>query len=65
MIENQLNGHMIVVSDTNEYGIHSGRRRQRVECRTCGVLVHPATTGPDAQIRAHIERGEYWELGER
>ena len=46
--------HLCVVKATKEIGCDTGRRRYRVVCRTCQVIVHPATTGPQEQIEAHV-----------
>ncbi len=46
---------------TDETGLHTGRRRYRVTCRTCDVELHEATTGPMQQVNYHlraIARGE-------
>lgn len=51
---------LIDITATGETGINTGRRRFRVHCSTCGVLVHPATTGPDQLAEVHlrdVERG--------
>ncbi len=47
-------GHMFVIAATNLNGLHSGRRRYSVMCRTCKMAVHPATTGPDEMIDMHL-----------
>ncbi len=39
---------------TKQTAFHSARRRFRVECNTCGVVVHPATTGPKWNIERHM-----------
>lgn len=38
--------HLFVVTATDALGCDTGRRRYRVVCRSCRVVVHPATTGP-------------------
>lgn len=42
-----------VAEPTGEEGIHTGRPRYRVECRTCGAVVHDGTTGPAWMAREH------------
>ena len=59
-------GHHFRVSQTGETGINSGRRRYRVECLECRAF-SKATTGPTANIRAHLRethdfRGELQHL---
>lgn len=44
---------VFVVTETAERGIHTGRMRYRVQCESCNMLVHPATTGPDALQDVH------------
>lgn len=46
--------HLFIVKATQLVGRDTGRRRYRVVCRTCRVIVHPATTGPQEQIGAHV-----------
>lgn len=46
--------HVFIVDETNETAIHSGRMRYRVECASCNVLVHEATTGPGEMVSMHI-----------
>lgn len=46
--------HVLAVTATREVGRDTGRRRYRVICRTCRVVVHPATTGPRQQMEAHL-----------
>ena len=53
--------HLFVVTATKELGCDTGRRRYRVVCRTCRVVVHPATTGPRWNMEFHereAARGE-------
>ncbi len=47
---------------TDAAAFNTGRPLYRVECQRCGPI-HPGTTSPGAQIRAH-ERDEH-EKGER
>ena len=42
------------VTATRELGCDTGRRRYRVECVTCGELVHEATTGPRWNMEHHV-----------
>ena len=46
--------HLCAVTATREVGCDTGRRRYRVVCRTCRVVVHPATTGPREQMDMHV-----------
>lgn len=45
--------HLFVVTATDELGCDTGRRRYRVVCRSCRVVVHPATTGPRWNMDSH------------
>jgi len=47
--------HLCTVTATPQLGCDSGRRRYRVVCRTCRVVVHPATTGPREQMSSHVQ----------
>ena len=47
-------GHTFVLLDTGEDGLHSGRPRYRVTCKTCDVVVHEGTTGPREMIARHL-----------
>lgn len=47
--------HDIRITPTTLFGVDSGRRRYRVECHTCQVVVHEATTGPDIRVKEHLE----------
>jgi hypothetical protein len=46
--------HLFVITATTELGCDTGRRRYRVICRSCAVVVHPATTGPRQNIEFHL-----------
>jgi len=51
-------GHHLRVTGTDTFGVDTGRRRYRVECLSCGELVHEATTGPRWNVEVHLrERG--------
>jgi len=52
----EVRGHTFEILPTKEAGFHSGRRRYLVECATCGVTVHEATTGPAENMVMHLER---------
>lgn len=45
--------HTFKITTTDKDGINTGRRRYRVECTTCAVEVHPATTGPMQMADMH------------
>lgn len=47
-------GHAFVVTPTGESGIHTDRPRYRVQCTTCGEVVHEGTTGVEWNIKAHL-----------
>jgi hypothetical protein len=49
-----LRGHTFGVSATDKTGRDSGRRRWRVECKTCDVVLHEATTGAATQMAYHL-----------
>jgi hypothetical protein len=49
-----LDEHTFRVVATEHVGCDTGRRRYRVECLTCEVVVHEATTGPLHQARRHL-----------
>lgn len=51
-------GHLFAVTATREVGCDTGRRRYRVICRACRVVVHPATTGPYQQMNMHVREVE-------
>lgn len=46
--------HSIVIEPTVGSGSTSGRPLYRVWCRTCEVLIHPATTGPHYLVSDHF-----------
>lgn len=46
------------VTPTLEVGFHTGRRRYKVECVTCEVMLHEATTGPSERIEQHMRELE-------
>lgn len=46
--------HLFVITTTKELGCDTGRRRYRVTCRSCAVVVHPATTGPRQNMEFHL-----------
>lgn len=46
--------HLFVVTAMKELGCDTGRRRYRVICRSCAVVVHPATTGPRQNMEFHL-----------
>lgn len=46
--------HVIAITATNQVGCDTGRRRYRVECRSCGLLLHEATTSVSAQVAYHL-----------
>lgn len=48
-----VNSHCFKVTPTDETGLHSGRRRYRVECATCNTTIHPGTTGVQQAIDLH------------
>lgn len=47
-------GHKFRITATTQTGFHSDRRRYRVECLSCELEVHKATTGPWQQIDFHL-----------
>ena len=49
-----LEGHTFRIVATEHVGCDSGRHRYRVECLTCEIQVHEATTGPLQQTRHHL-----------
>ena len=51
-----VEGHHMRVTGTSALGCDTGRRRYRVECLTCGELLHEATTGAYANMERHIVR---------
>jgi hypothetical protein len=46
--------HLFVITAMKGLGCDTGRRRYRVICRSCDVVVHPATTGPRQNMRSHL-----------
>lgn len=56
-------GHNFRVTATSLEGFHTGRRRYKVECLSCGdpghpELVHEATTGPESFMESHVNACE-------
>jgi hypothetical protein len=49
-----IEDHHMRVTATNELGCDTGRRRYRVECLSCGEVVHAATTGPQWNMKHHL-----------
>ncbi len=49
-----FDGHRFRIAVTEESGLHTGRRRYRVECEICEEVVHEATTGPGELIMEHL-----------
>lgn len=49
-----LRGHVFDVAATGEDSIDSGRPRYRVECVTCGQIIHEATNAPMLRIEQHL-----------
>ena len=54
-VEVTYHGHTIRFTPTNEEAINSGRLRTRVECLSCGKVLHEMTTGPKSVARRHWE----------
>lgn len=46
--------HHLRVTATSHLGCDTGRRRYRVECLTCGTIVHEATTGAYPNMQSHV-----------
>lgn len=57
-----LGGIRLRVVPTHLSGVHTGRRRYEVDCLTCGVVVHPATTGASGWCCLHVFDHETGEL---
>jgi len=49
-----LGDHVFAITATHQVGCDTGRRRYRVECRSCRLLVHEASTSAGAQVRYHL-----------
>jgi hypothetical protein len=49
-----LDEHTFRVVATKHVGCDTGRRRYRLECFTCEIVVHEATTGPLSMVRSHL-----------
>jgi hypothetical protein len=47
-------GHLFAIQATHQVGCDTGRRRYRVECRSCHLLVHEASTSARAQVEYHL-----------
>lgn len=47
-------GHAFKITATAEVGTQSGRRRYRVECITCDMIVHPGSTSAQSQMDYHL-----------
>lgn len=54
----EVAGHVFAVTPTRMIGVDSGRTRYRVECITCGCVIHEATTGPRCRVAGHLMRSE-------
>jgi len=54
--------HLFIVTTTNAVGLNTGRRRYRVVCRTCRLVVHVGTTWPRVNMEYHLR--EVIEYGE-
>lgn len=50
-----IDGHVFSVQATGRSAIYSGRMRWRVECTTCGTVIHPGSTSARVQIERHLE----------
>lgn len=48
------------VAPTNETGVHTGRRRYRVECLRCCEELHEGTTSPRCMIEQHATEAHGW-----
>lgn len=51
-------GHLFAIQGTDQVGRDTGRRRYRVECRSCGRLIHAASTSAKAQVEYHLRHPE-------
>lgn len=60
MLEFEFSGARFRVTPTDLVALTSGRVRFQVECVTCGVEVHPATTGTSILIEQHAEEAHGW-----
>jgi len=47
--------HNMRITATGGEGFNTGRPRYRVECLTCRLVVHEATTGPVSRVTSHFE----------
>ncbi len=57
-LEVRVDGCTLRISPTDQRGCDSGRIRYRVECLSCGTLVHEGSTSAPAQVNAHLrDRG--------
>ncbi len=52
-----LDGRTFSVSPTKYEGCDTGRMRFRVECLTCGCVMHDRTTCPAGYIESHLKDG--------
>lgn len=50
-----VGGIKLCVTPTELFGCDTGRTRYKVECLSCGRVVHPATTGPVCLCQGHLE----------
>lgn len=50
-----MDGATMRVTATTKTGCDTGRTRFRVECLTCGEVIHPATTGSSSRCRQHLK----------
>lgn len=51
----ERDGVRLAVAPTGEIGCNTARRRYLVVCVSCGLVLHPATTGPAHYLDAHLD----------
>jgi dCMP deaminase len=54
-------GAMMLVTPTNQVGLHTGRTRYRVECQTCKLIIHTGTTSATALVKWHLCKDHDWD----
>jgi hypothetical protein len=54
-VEFDLGGHLFRVTATGDSGLHTGRRKYKVSCLKCALVLHPNTTGPRCWIEMHLD----------
>lgn len=55
----ELDGARFRVIPSKGVGLHTGRRRYRTICDSCGEVLHLSTTGPESYIEGHLREKKH------